>query len=100
MADACVFLLENVDFSTLARNKKEIKNTHINIGTGEDISIRSLAHCIKLVVGFNGDLIYDTTKPDGTMRKLTEVSKIHDLGWKHKININKGLEMMYTSYLA
>lgn len=82
LADACVFLLENIDFQDLyEKGQKEIRNTHINIGTGKDISIKELANIIKEIVGYKGELVFDTTKPDGTMVKLTDPSKIHSLGW-------------------
>jgi GDP-L-fucose synthase len=100
MADACVFLLENRDFSdTFESNQKEIRNTHINIGTGEDISISDLAELIKKVVEFEGALVYDRSKPDGTMRKLTDVRKLHSLGWKHKVSLEEGIRKVYQIYL-
>ncbi|RXJ67417.1 GDP-fucose synthetase [Halarcobacter ebronensis] len=100
MADACVFLLENRDFEdTYNIDDKEIKNTHINIGTGIDISIKELAELIKKIIGFEGDLVFNTQKPDGTMIKLTDSSKLHNLGWKHKIELKEGLEVMYKWYL-
>jgi GDP-L-fucose synthase len=100
MADACVFLLESRDFNdTYDENQKEIRNTHINIGTGVDISIRELAKTIKAIVGYNGELFFDDSKPDGTMVKLTDCSKLHELGWKHKIELEDGIKMMYEWYL-
>jgi GDP-L-fucose synthase len=100
MADACVFLMENVDFrDTVPENTTEIRNTHINIGTGKEISIRELAFLIKEKIGFNGDLVFNASKPDGTMRKLTDPSKLHALGWHHKIEIDEGIEKMYNWYL-
>ncbi|MFW5990375.1 MAG: NAD-dependent epimerase/dehydratase family protein, partial [Campylobacterales bacterium] len=100
MADACVFLLENRDFKdTFSPDQKEIRNTHINIGTGEDISIKGLAELIKKIVGFEGKLVYDKTKPDGTMRKLTDVSKLHSLGWKHRVSLEEGIRKVYQIYL-
>ncbi|WP_370477420.1 GDP-L-fucose synthase family protein [Tamlana flava] len=99
MADACVFLMENRNFKDIFKEEeKEIRNTHINIGTGEDVSIRELAETIKSIVGFKGKLVFNTDKPDGTMRKLTDVSKLHDLGWKHKINLREGIIKMYKWY--
>lgn len=101
LADACVFLIENVDFKDLADfSQKEIRNTHINIGTGKEISIKDLAFLIKEKIGFKGNLYFNTNKPDGTMRKLTDVSKLHSLGWHHKIEINEGIERMYNWYLG
>jgi GDP-L-fucose synthase len=99
MADACVFLMENVDFSDLIpQPQPEIRNTHINIGTGKEISIFDLAHLIKEIVGFQGNLKFNTEKPDGTMRKLTDPSKLQKLGWKHKIEIEEGIQKIYDWY--
>lgn len=108
MADASVFCLENVNFADLVRENMspiheilntEIRNTHINIGTGKEITIKELAYLIKDKVGFKGEIVFDKTKPDGTMRKLTDPSKIHHLGWHHKIEIEAGIEKLYKWYL-
>ncbi len=100
MADACVFLLENRDFKdTYKANEKEIRNTHINIGTGIDISIKELAQIIKRIVDYKGELYFNDTKPDGTMVKLTDPSKLHALGWKHKVNLEDGIKRVYKWYL-
>ncbi len=80
LAEACLFLMENY-------NEKET----VNIGTGEDITIKQLAETIQKMVGFEGNLVFDTSKPDGTPRKLLDVSKINNLGWKHKINLEEGI---------
>jgi len=99
MADACVFLLESRDFKdTYLSDEKEIRNTHINIGTGIDISIRELAETIKKVVGYQGVLYFNDTKPDGTMVKLTDSSKLHHLGWKHMVGLEDGIKTMYMWY--
>ncbi|MEH6536881.1 MAG: GDP-L-fucose synthase [Psychroserpens sp.] len=99
MADACVFIMENKDFKdTFSEDQKDIRNTHINIGTGEDISIKELAEIIKKCVGFNGELVYNTDKPDGTLRKLTDVSKLNALGWKHKMELENGIKKIYDWY--
>ena len=99
MADACVFIMENRDFSdTFSEEKKEIRNTHINIGTGEDISIKELAETVKTIIGFKGNLSYNIDKPDGTLRKLTDVSKLNDLGWKHTMDLENGIKEMYEWY--
>jgi len=99
MADACVFIMENRNFEdTYQIGQKEIRNTHINIGTGEDISIKDLALLIKGIVGFKGDLIYNTEKPDGTMVKLTDPSKLNSLGWKHKVTLEEGIQRVYNWY--
>ena len=100
MADACVFLLENRDFKdTYSTDSKEIQNTHINIGTGADISIKELSQLIQEIVGFKGELVFNTDKPDGTMVKLTDPSKLHSLGWKHKIELEDGVRTMFEWYL-
>ncbi len=101
MADACVFIMENRDFGdTYSTNQKEIRNTHINIGTGEDVSIANLANLIREIIGFKGEFIFNTEKPDGTPRKLTDVSKLHSLGWKHNIELKDGIEQLYAWYLS
>ena len=100
LADACVYLVENINFSDVIRpGQKVIRNTHINIGTGKEISIKNLAYLIKEKTGFNGELVFNTTKPDGTVRKLTDVSKLHSLGWRHKIEIEDGIKKMYNWYI-
>ena len=101
MADACVFLMEERDFAdTYAPGAKEIRNTHINIGTGEDISIAELAELVRTTVGFGGRLAFDTSKPDGTPRKLTDVSKLHGLGWRHRVELEEGVRRLYEWYLG
>jgi len=100
MADACVFILENRDFTNAySRDEKEIKNTHINIGTGIDVSIRELAEIIKKIVGYEGRLYFNESKPDGTMLKLTDPSKLHNLGWKHGVELEEGIIKVYKWYL-
>ena len=84
LADAACFLMENYDDSEI-----------VNVGTGEDITIAELASTVKNVTGFEGDIVFDTSKPDGTPRKLLDVSKIHGLGWQHKIDLKSGLEKAY-----
>jgi len=98
MADACVFILENVDFKDVSDDKIEVRNTHINIGTGEDISIEELAKLIKKVVCFEGSLVFDTSKPDGTMVKLTDPSKLHATGWTHQVKLREGIQKVYDWY--
>jgi len=88
LAEACLFLMLNY-------NDSEI----VNIGTGEDISIKDLSQLIKEVVGFSGTIIYDSSKPDGTPRKLLDVSKIHELGWSHKTDLKRGIELTYKHFL-
>lgn len=100
MADASVFVMEHVDFKdTYDPNDKDIRNCHINIGTGKEITIGELANLIVKTVGYGGQLVFNVNKPDGTMRKLTDVSKLHDLGWHHKIEIDEGVKKMYEWYL-
>jgi len=100
MADASVFIMENRNFSdTYVDGEKEIRNTHINIGTGKDVSIKELAETIKDCIGFTGNLVFNTEKPDGTMRKLTDVSKLNNLGWKHKVELEEGIKRVYDWYL-
>tara|TARA_R110000868_G_scaffold9301_3_gene46704 strand:- start:379 stop:1464 length:1086 start_codon:yes stop_codon:yes gene_type:complete len=99
MADACVFLMEHRNFKDCVSTKtKEIRNTHINIGTGHDISIKDLAHLIKGIIDFKGQLYFNTSKPNGTMKKLTDVSKLHSLGWKHHIELEAGIKKVYAWY--
>jgi GDP-L-fucose synthase len=88
LAEACVFLMDNYEDDEI-----------INIGTGEDLSIADLAGIVKRVVGYQGEIVYDTSKPDGTPRKLLDISKIHNLGWKHKIDLERGIEEAYKWYL-
>lgn len=100
MADASIFIMEHIDFNDTYNNQvKDIRNCHINIGTGKEISINNLAKLIMEVIGYQGVLKFDQTKPDGTMRKLTDPSKIHSLGWHHKIDIEEGVNKMYQWYL-
>ncbi|TKC13084.1 GDP-L-fucose synthase [Pedobacter polaris] len=88
LADACYFLMQNYNEPNL-----------INIGTGEDLTIKDLALLIKETVGFEGALVFDQSKPDGTPRKLMDVSKLHSLGWKHQIELEQGLKLTYQDYL-
>lgn len=87
LADACYFLMQNYNEPNL-----------INIGTGHDLTIKDLALLIKDVLGFEGELVFDTTKPDGTPRKLMDVSKLHNLGWKHQIELKEGIELAYQDF--
>lgn len=117
MADACIFIMENVDFKDLIPNPStlkpfnsstlqpfnsstEIKNTHINIGTGKEISIKQLAELVKETVDFKGNLNLNTSKPDGTLRKLTDPTKLNKLGWKHKIEIEEGIQKLKDWYIG
>lgn len=100
MADACVFVMQNIDFENIVeqRGMKEVRNTHLNIGSGVDLSIRDLALMVKEVTGFKGSLEWDGTKPDGTMRKLMDVSRLANLGWRASINLREGVESVYAEY--
>jgi len=88
LAEACVFLLNNYD-----------EKSFVNVGVGEDISIKDLALLIKDIVGYEGDLVFDTTKPDGTPRKLMSVKRINDLGWRSKISLREGITSVYNLVL-
>ena len=129
MADACVYIMERVDFKDIIgiteyssvqkgasfsgasdRNQStgrggaipslgDIRNCHINIGTGKELTIAELAQLIVSVVGFHGKLNFDSSKPDGTMRKLIDVSKLHRLGWHHKIEIEEGVQRLFDWYM-
>lgn len=88
LADACLFLMNNYD-----------QKQFVNVGTGKDISIAELAELVKKVVGYKGEIVFDTTKPDGTPRKLLDLSLIHSLGWKHKIELEEGIAHTYDDFL-
>lgn len=99
MADASVHILLNVDFKdTYSSSEKEIRNCHINIGTGKEITIRELAEKIKKEIGYMGTILWNSDKPDGTPRKLTDVSKLHSLGWQHRIEIDEGIHRLTEWY--
>lgn len=100
MADASVFVLEHVDFrDTYVPGTHEVRNCHINVGTGRETSIAQLAGLIAGEVGYAGRIAFDASKPDGTMRKLTDVTKLHSLGWHHRIDIEEGVGRMYRWYV-
>lgn len=99
MADACVFIMESVDFADLSSGMDEIRNCHINIGTGKDISIKDLSSLVVDAVGYKGEIRFDSSKPDGTFRKLTDVSKLNSLGWKHRVDVEDGVRKLYEWYL-
>lgn len=103
MADACVFLMENIDFKDLIEvsniKNNEIRNTHVNIGSGKEIRIKDLAYLVKEIIGFKGEIKFDLTKPDGTPRKLTDPGKLHALGWRHKIELEEGIKLVYEHYI-
>lgn len=88
LAEAITFVMQHYDEEAL-----------INIGTGQDLSIMELAELVKSIVGFNGEITFDSSKPDGTPRKLMDVSKLHQLGWKHRISLKEGIELAYNDFL-
>ena len=128
MADASVHVLLNVDFSDVIGIEKyssvfygaktdgavdrnnsegrggaipslgEIRNCHINVGTGKELTIKALAQLVVEAVGFEGEVVWDATKPDGTPRKLIDVSKLHSLGWTHKVEIEDGVKKLFEWY--
>jgi GDP-L-fucose synthase len=128
MADASVHVLLNVDFKDVIGIEKyssvhygasvdgavdrhhstgrggaipslgEIRNCHINVGTGKELTIRQLSELVVKAVGFEGEVVFDATKPDGTMRKLIDVSKLHSLGWTHKVEIEDGVRKLFEWY--
>ena len=128
MADACVHILINVDFKDVIGIEKyssvhygnaadgvvdrdhtagrggaipslgEIRNCHINVGTGKELTIRQLSELVVKTVGFEGEVEFDASKPDGTMRKMIDVSKLHSLGWHHKIEIEEGVQRLFNWY--
>ena len=107
MADASVHVLLNVDFHDILEQSafcenadgiREVRNCHINVGTGIELTIRQLAEKVKQEVGFGGDIVWDRTKPDGTLKKLTDVSKLHRLGWHHRVDIDEGIRRLYAWY--
>lgn len=100
MADASVFILEQVDFKdTYPAGAKEVRNCHINIGSGKEVSIAALAELIAQEVGYCGELAFNPEQPDGTMRKLTDVSKLHAMGWRHQVELPQGVELLYRWYV-
>ena len=110
LADACVFLMENLDFKDVLKNEfgiinpefplinKEVRNIHINIGVGEDLSIKELAMIIKEITAYKGEIYWNSDKPDGTPRKLLDVSKLFSYGWKAKTSLKEGITEMYKRY--
>jgi GDP-L-fucose synthase len=104
LAEACVFVMNNIDFKDLISSESapnsEIRNTHINIGMGKDQTIKELAELIKGIVGFQGQINWDSSKPDGTLRKLLDISKLERLGWKSGIGLGEGLRLIYKGYTS
>ena len=89
LAEACFYLMQNYDEEGL-----------VNVGTGEDITIKDLAFLVKKITGYEGEVLFDSTKPDGTPRKLMDVSKLHSKGWHHKIELRDGIKLAYEDFLA
>jgi GDP-L-fucose synthase len=104
LAVACLFVMKNIEYNYLKQREPELKsdfrNFHLNIGTGQDLRISNLADFVKEIVGFKGEISWDTERPDGTPRKLLDVTKINSLGWVDKINMKTGLAMVYENYIA
>ncbi len=111
LADACVYLMENIDFTHIVKAafgidrietpiKHEIRNTHINIGTGKDITINDLAEMLKNIIGYKGEIIWNKDKPDGTVQKLLDVTKLNSYGWKEKISLKEGVSKVYLNYIS
>ena len=93
-------MIRKIDFKdTYNPETKEIRNCHINVGTGKELSIKEVAEKIMVEIDFKGELRWDTSKPDGTLRKLTDVTKLHNLGWHHKVEIDEGIHRLYQWYL-
>ena len=99
MADASVYCLEHIDFKDVRGTGDEVRNCHINIGSGKEVTIRQLAELVKTTVGYRGTIEWDGSKPDGTLRKLTDVSKLHALGWRHTMELEVGVPALYHWYL-
>ena len=88
MADACVYLLENYS-----------GEQHVNIGTGEEVTIKQLAETVQKVIGYDGKIVWNSSMPDGTPRKLTDVSKLHGIGWHHKVGLEEGVKLEYDWFV-
>ena len=97
MAKASLFVFELKDEVYRSNTKKTL--SHINVGTGKDITIKEMAETMKDVVGFKGKLTFDTTKPDGAIRKLIDVTSLKNMGWKYSVDLKEGLEKTYKWYL-
>ncbi len=100
LAEAVIFVMNKISFQDIVKERglKEIRNTHINIGSGEDLSISDLAIMIKNVIGFEGELSWDPSKPDGTFRKLMDVTRLKNLGWQYNISLERGVADVYKIY--
>jgi len=96
MAEGCLFLMNNFDPT---KEQNETGEIFMNLGVGEDVSIKELSEVIKGVVGFEGEIVWDSSKPDGTPQKLLDMAKMHELGWKHKVGFEEGVKKLYKWYL-
>ena len=96
LADACIFVFENLNASTLYDH---YNISHINIGCGDDISISDLANKISGIVGFNGRIKFNISKPDGTPRKLLDISKLSSMGWEPKVSLDEGIKITYNFFI-
>ncbi len=97
MAGACVYMMEKVNSDTLYN---DLRQTHVNIGTGSDVTIVELAEIVKAITGYKGSVEWDRSKPDGTPRKQMDVGLLHKLGWKHTISLEKGIRSVYENYIS
>jgi len=96
LAEACFFVMNNLNFSDFVDHNNEIRNTHLNIGYGTDISIKELAQVIRDIVGFQGEIRFDSSKPDGTFQKLLDSNRLNKLGWKPQIELREGIRRTIT----
>lgn len=99
MAGGCMHLMELVDEQIAPELLSYPKPCFVNLGTGEDVTIRELAETVRAVVGYSGDIAFDASKPDGTPRKLQDVSRMHGLGWRHKVELEEGIRRTYQWYM-
>ena len=99
LADAAIYVMNNIDFQSTYKSNESIKNSQINVGTNIDYTIKEVALMVKDIVGFQGELKFNPSKPDSTMDRLMDSSKLNNLGWKHKIELKDGIQMMYDWYI-
>jgi GDP-L-fucose synthase len=101
LAEACVFLVENANYKDMAfTDESETVQSHINVGSGKEVTIKQLAETVKEVVGFEGEISWDSSKPDGTPRKLMDSSRINALGWTPKVTFKEGITRAYQDFLS
>jgi GDP-L-fucose synthase len=101
LAQACVFLLEHIDYKDIAfEDASGTVHAHINVGSGQEVSIRQLAEIVQDVVGFQNQLVFDISKPDGTPRKLMDSTRLMKLGWRPEIHLRRGIELAYRDFLS